>query len=357
MLRLEQLDLVQFRNHPSRNYRFDGRVVAISGKNGSGKTGILDAIHFLSFTRSFFHHQDQLSVTHGSQGMRITGTLIDDTPFRVQLILRETGRKEMLVDHEVVKRFSSHLGRIPLVMITPDDIDLILGGSELRRRFIDMCISQVNSTYTEHLMSYNKVLQQRNAALKKSENLGASLHNLLDTYDALLWHHGKQIYAQRVTFIERIVPLCRAHYAELSEGQEEIHLAYLSAMHDADFENQLAQSRSKDILLQRTSLGIHRDDLRFELDGYLMKQVASQGQKKSFLFSLKWAQHHWLQEQTGKQPILLLDDIFEKLDAKRSEQLMERIRISPAQVFLTDTHADRIESALHNCSDRVHLYL
>lgn len=347
MFRLRSLQLFQFRNHAQVDLDFPERITAIMGKNGSGKTGILDAIHFLSFTKSYFHHQDAQSVLHGHQGMRIDGRfIVHEEPQLLRLVLRENGKKEITLNQEVVKKFSHHLGRFPVVFIAPDDTELIHGGSELRRRFLDMCISQIDFSYTEFLMMYNKILQQRNACLKTMSHSSSSMDNMLDVYDEQLSQYGQQIFEIRKSSIHILSQYTGLRYDALSNADEDVVLKYQSSLEHEGLLQQLHASRHKDCLLQRTSVGIHKDDLLFELNQRPFKQVASQGQKKSMIFALKWAQHQWLQEQTGKTPMLLLDDLFEKLDAKRSAQLIEWILETEAQVFLTDTHPDRVADAL-----------
>jgi DNA replication and repair protein RecF len=325
--------------------------VGIWGNNGVGKTNLLDAIHYLCFTKSYFGKTDAQHVLNGAQGFRIAGKFATGTHNSAEsseaiCILRETGKKEFLLDGIPYEKFAHHIGRFPCVFIAPDDVQIITGASEERRRFTDALLCQLDAQYLQHLMSYNKVLQQRNGYLKNLQGASAD-EPLLDVYDRQLLAHGNYVFEQRQLFLQKLVPLVQSFYKQIAGLQEEINLAYESALLQTGFHVLLAQNRNKDILLQRTTQGIHRDDLSLNLADLPFKSIASQGQRKSLLFALKLAEFEILKENKGFPPILLLDDVFEKLDQQRMHNLLTWVCVqNKGQVFITDTHRERLETAL-----------
>jgi len=348
MLFLEQIELVQFRNYTSTKNTFTERIIGICGANGTGKTNLLDAIYYLSFSRSYFSRTDAQNVKHGMLGMRIAGNyLLNNESIPVQCILRENNKKELWVEEEQYKKISDHIGRFPAVMIAPDDIAFITEGSEKRRTLIDTVLSQTNPTYLRNLINYNKILQQRNALLKQYEYPQMPDEKLLAVLNEQLVIAGNFIYEVRKAFIDIYIPLVQQHYQQIAGIPEAIAVAYESQLHDQSFENLLHSSLQKDMTLQRTSCGIHKDDISFSLNAYSFKSEASQGQRKSLLFALKLAEWDYLKSIKGFPPILLLDDVFEKLDANRMAHLLMQVcSSSGGQVFITDTHADRLAAQL-----------
>jgi DNA replication and repair protein RecF len=341
---------LQFKNYPQASFRFSNRITGISGNNGMGKTNLLDAIHYLCFTKSYFSKADAQHVLTGAQGFRIAGQVQtgDEKDGLVEAIciLRETGKKEFLLDGVAYEKFAQHIGKFPCVFIAPDDVQIITGNSEERRRFIDALLCQLDGRYLQQLMSYNKVLQQRNSYLKGLSVDAADLQ-LLGVYERQLVDHGNYIFEQRRLFLQKLVPLVKSFYEKIAGISEDIDLLYESAMLQAPFETLLLQNRNRDILLQRTTQGIHRDDIGLLLGGQPFKSIASQGQRKSLLFALKLAEFEILREEKGFPPILLLDDVFEKLDAQRMQNLLEWVCVqNTGQVFITDTHTGRLEQVL-----------
>ncbi len=342
---IKQISLIHFKNYKKKQLAFSKRIICIYGQNGSGKTSILDAVHYLCFTKSYFHHADAVCVTKGEQGMRIYGVVKDSKEHEVACILRENGKKEFTLDGDAYTQFSKHIGKFPCVFITPDDTELITEGSEARRKFLDAMISQTNAHYLEQLIQYSKCLQQRNALLKQWSAGPEKDFSLLSVYSKKLHELGTFIYETRKKYCEEFIDHVKRIYIFLCDDAEEITMTYSSQLASDPLLDLLDRFIDKDIIMQRTNFGTHKDDLLFTLNGMPLKQAASQGQRKSFLFSLKLAQFELIKKLTGKNPILLLDDIFEKLDEARSRKLIAYLLDEKCQVFITDTHEDRLRDA------------
>jgi DNA replication and repair protein RecF len=348
LLSLRNISLVQYKNYLERSFSFDKRIIGIYGNNGVGKTNLLDAIYYLSFTRSYFFKPDTLNVHQGQSGFRIEGSFeTDGTDQKVSCILRESGKKEVMLNNEIYQRLSAHIGRFPCVIITPDDARIITEGSEERRRYTDALLCQLDLQYLQQLIEYNRLLQQRNSLLRALADKTTSDKSLLDIYDAQLLRSGTYIFVRRKQFFEEILPLVRSIYIQIAGIEEPLELAYQSDLLEASFAEILFRSRDRDLLLQRTNAGIHKDDIDLRLSGQPFKNRASQGQRKSLLFALKLAEYETLKKAKGFAPIVLLDDVFEKLDAERMHQLLERVCSDEGgQLFLTDTHEHRIREHL-----------
>lgn len=344
MLHLKSLHITQFKNYSHQRFDFERHIVAITGANGIGKTNLLDAIHYLCFTKSYFTPADSNNVQQGQSGFRLEGNIeLNGQPNNVTLILRETGKKEVSCNGTPYDKFSHHIGRFPCVMIAPDDTEIIIGGSELRRKFLDTLLSQINQDYLQQLIQYNKILAQRNSYLKHAAHSQTRNSSLLDVLDEQLISAGNFIYQKRKEFLPSFQQTVLDYYKTIAGKEEAVELLYESQLTDAPFETLLAQNREKDYLLQRCSAGIHKDDLRLLLNGEAFKTKASQGQRKSLLFSLKLAEAATLHQSKGFAPFLLLDDVFEKLDADRMHNLLHTICAdAEAQIFITDTHTDRM---------------
>jgi DNA replication and repair protein RecF len=344
LLRLNSISLVQFKNYLHRSFDFHSRIVGISGPNGIGKTNLLDAIYYLCFTKSYFSRSDALSVATGSQGFRLEGKFDrQEQAFDILCILRENGRKEFFLDGEAYEKFARHVGRFPCVFIAPDDVRIITEGSEERRRFIDAIISQLDAEYLQRLMNYNKLLLQRNSYLKSLAETRIPDQKLLDVYDSQLVADGNYIFDRRKHFLEAGFRMVKEFYRKISGSEELIALEYESQLLKAPFAEMLAGLRERDIAIQRTSAGIHKDDILLLLNGQPFKSIASQGQRKSLLFALKLAEFTLLKENKGFSPLLLMDDVFEKLDENRMHNLLDWVCVrNEGQIFLTDTHDSRI---------------
>ncbi len=348
MLRLASLSLTQFRNYVQRRFDIFERIVGICGSNGTGKTNLLDAIYYLSFSRSYFSRPDSQNVHHGMSGMRLEGDyLLDDEPQQLVFILRENNRKELSWNNEAYRKFSDHIGKLPCVMIAPDDVILISGGSEERRKFIDTILSQINRSYLQNLIDYNRILQQRNGLLKNSAETGRTDESLLEVLNEQLVGKGNALFSERKKFLDGFLVLTGQLYTQIAGSDDGLSLGYESQLLYGDFASLLQESRQKDFLLQRTNTGPHRDDLSIRMHMVPFKSEASQGQRKSLLFAFKLAEWQVLKDAKGFTPILLLDDVFEKLDEQRMSQLLQWVcQETDGQVFITDTHEKRLEDAL-----------
>jgi len=288
------------------------------------------------------------SVHHGSQGFRIEGAFdLGDQLKNVVCILRETGKKDFSVNNEPYEKFSAHIGKFPCVIITPDDVQIITDGSEERRRFIDALLCQLDAVYMQSLMEYNKVMQQRNSLLKAFAERKQYDYNLLDVYDVQLVKTGNDVFEKRNFFLKYLLPIVKKFYSQIAGVEEPVEIKYESQLQDASFEGLLKQFRDKDLMLQRTTMGIHKDDMEMSLSGQPFKNIASQGQRKSLLFALKLAEFETLKKEKSFAPILLLDDVFEKLDEGRMHNLLDWACIqNSGQIFITDTHEERMKSHL-----------
>lgn len=354
---LKHIQLYQFKNYTEGSFQFDTPVTGIYGLNGSGKTNLLDAIYYLCFTRSYFATSDAALVHHGSQGLRLQGTF-EQAPgsnTQVTAIIRPTGKKEFLKDGEAYTKMSAHVGQLPAVMIAPDDVEIINGGSENRRKLADALLCQMDSAYMQHLMVHNKILQQRNALLKQiAENRGAPANfALLDVLDGQLAAAALPIAVTRHEKLPYFLTEATEHYILIAGNATETLTAAYQGLPHAVLENEAAyrqllqQQRQRDLVLQRTTAGIHRDDLIFSMNNLPFKQIASQGQRKSLLFAIKLTEYEWLEKAKGFPPILLLDDVFEKLDEERMHNLLKEVCCQKhGQVFITDTHQERLKQSL-----------
>lgn len=352
MMQLRNIALTYFKNYTSGNFRFEKPVVAICGANGMGKTNLLDAIHFLCLTKSYFSVAESQFVHTGMQGFRIEGAFTkDEQTENVSVVLRENGKKEIQCNEQPYQRFSEHIGKYPCVVIAPDDIELINGTAEVRRKFLDTLLSQLDADYLQQLIIYNKVLQQRNALLRTGDVHQAASNELLDTYDAQLTAAGDILFEKRKAFLPDFFTCAASFYSQISGETEATLFHYESKLFETPLSILLAQSREKDVFTQRTSQGIHRDDLLFMMNALPFRQNGSQGQKKSLLFALKLAEAEMMHNKKGFAPILLLDDVFEKLDAQRMHQLLAYVCKNRAgQVFITDTHKERIGAHFESLS-------
>jgi DNA replication and repair protein RecF len=344
LLRIKEISLVQFKNYEQAHFRFHQRIVGICGNNGVGKTNLLDALYYLCFTKSYFSRSDQSNVLKGAAGFRIAGEFDNDgktTP--VTCILRANGKKEFLADGLPYEKFSRHIGRFPCVIIAPDDIQIVTGASEERRRFLDALLSQLDPAYLQNLINYNRILQQRNGFLRSLSERRLTDKHLLEVYDRQLIASGDLVFERRRDFLRELLPLAGQFYTSIAGAEEPLVLTYDSALLRTPFDQLLREGLEKDLFLQRTGTGIHRDDIDISFAGVPFRSMASQGQRKSLLFALRLAEYETLKDAKGFPPLLLLDDVFEKLDQKRMRNLLDRVCLQDnGQVFITDTHPERI---------------
>lgn len=342
---LRKLQLINFKNHEEITWEFN-RINCITGNNGVGKTNVLDAIYYLSLCKSFFVNSDQQNIKHGENFFLCAGNYGEgENSFSVQLGLKRNTRKSLKKDGVEYEKLAQHIGLIPLVIITPFDIQLVYENGEERRRFMDTLLSQTDREYLESLQQYNRLLDHRNKQLKQFAERNSFNQTLLDTHNERIAPFAQTVYNKRKQFFEDFLPLFNTKYQLISGEAENAGISYESHLHTNDFLSLLKENQQKDRVMERTTKGIHKDDWKFTLDDFAVKKYASQGQTKSFVIALKLAQYDYLKNITQKTPILLLDDIFEKLDEHRAKQLIELVATdSFGQIFITDTHKERVEN-------------
>lgn len=345
---LKTLSILNYKNFDSKTFEFDKKINCFVGPNGIGKTNILDAIYHLSFGKSYFNPIASQNIKHDEDFFVIDGVYNKLKRNEKIIVSLKKGQKKIIKRNgKIYDRFSDHIGFLPLVIISPADRDLIIEGSDTRRKFIDGVISQSDKNYLQDLIKYNKVLTQRNALLKYFAVNNTFNGDTLEIYDTQLNDLGQSIFEKRHQFLEEFVPVFKARYLAISNGNEHVDLEYKSDLFNASLEASLKENLNKDKALQYTSTGIHKDDLKFGIETHPIKKFGSQGQQKSFLIALKLAQFDFIKEQSGVTPILLLDDIFDKLDEDRVAQIISLVDDDNfGQIFISDTHADRTEKAV-----------
>jgi DNA replication and repair protein RecF len=345
---LEKLSLLNFKNFDSQTFDFQEKINCFVGKNGVGKTNVLDAIYYLSFAKSYFNPIAVQNIRHGESFFVVEGDYTINGRKEKMICSLKRGQKKVLKRNgKAYEKFSDHIGQIPLVIISPSDRDLVIEGSETRRKFIDGVISQQDKAYLQDLIAYNKILSQRNALLKYfAANRTFDAANL-EVYNDQMIGYGTRIYEKRTIFLEKFIPIFNKKYRIISNDKERVNLVYKSQMHQASLKDLLNNSLDKDKVLQYTTVGIHKDDLSFEIGEFPIKKFGSQGQQKSYLIALKLAQFEFIKEQSNLTPILLLDDIFDKLDESRVTQIVDLVNNDEfGQIFITDTHSERTEEVV-----------
>lgn len=342
---LNTLSLLNYKNFESQSFTFDAKINCFVGPNGVGKTNVLDAIYHLAFGKSYFNPISTQNIKHDEEFFVVDGVFEKEGRTEKIVVSLKKGQKKLIKRNgKAYEKFSDHIGFIPLVIISPADRDLIIEGSETRRKFIDSVISQSNKSYLNNLINYNKVLAQRNALLKYFALNNTFNAQTLQVYNEQLHTYGSAIFSIRKTFLETFIPIFKMRYNAISNNKEEVNLSYKSDLFDGNLDELLKRSINKDKALQYTSVGVHKDDLNFEISEFPIKKFGSQGQQKSFLVALKLAQFDFIKQQSGVPPILLLDDIFDKLDENRVAQIIELVDNEHfGQLFISDTHAERTE--------------
>jgi DNA replication and repair protein RecF len=355
---LQQLSILNFKNYTEAELTFSEGVNAFTGNNGAGKTNLLDAIHYLSLCKSYFNTIDSQQIKQGTDFFMINGVFErNELPEMVACSVKRTQKKIFKRNKKDYPRLADHIGLFPLVMVSPYDVSIIMEGSEERRKFVDNVISQTDNHYLDELIVYNKVLANRNAILKTIADTGRFDPSLLEILDEQLVASGVRIFQKRKAFMESFTGIFNQYYQFLTEDAEQVALVYESQLLNNTFASLLLKTTEKDRILERTTAGIHRDDLQFSIHGMPLKKFGSQGQQKSFLIALKLAQYNFLQQQKGFKPLLLLDDIFDKLDEHRITKLMQLVSQHEfGQVFITDASADRIMQIFERINVEVKLF-
>ncbi len=355
---LKQLSLVQFKNYSEIKLDFDAQINCFVGANGAGKTNLLDALYYLSFCKSYFNPVDSQNVRHGDEFFVIEGWYDrKERPEHVYLGVKKGQKKSVRRNKKEYAKISEHIGHFPLVMISPADRDLILEGSDVRRKFMDGVISQSNRRYLDDLMQYNRILQQRNSLLKYFAANRKFDAASLEIYDEQLNPLAERIHSDRKEFLDKFIPIFQTYYQDISGGAEEVSIEYETKLEGKSLQLVLFECRDRDRALQYTSQGVHKDDLKFTLRDYPVKKTGSQGQQKTFLIALKLAQFSFLKELTGITPILLLDDIFDKLDDDRVGALIRMVEEHRfGQIFISDTHYDRTEDIVRQFNESYQMF-
>lgn len=355
---LKNLTVANFKNIHETVINFSPRLNCFIGDNGAGKTNILDALYYLSFTKSFFNIVDQMNVNHNENWFLLKG-LYERYGIDEQIIcsFQDGQKKQVKRNNKVYRRMADHIGLLPLVMVSPNDSVLILGGSDERRKFMDSVISQFDTAYLEDLIRYNRILLHRNNMLKQSAQGIHIDFDMLEVYDEQLVESGTRIYNQRKSFINDLNPVFQKYYTSISKGAESVSLVYQSDLVKKEFENSLKDSFPRDKVAQYTTVGIHKDDLILTLGNYPIKKLGSQGQQKTYLVALKLAQFEFISHVAGIKPILLLDDIFDKLDKHRVEQIVKMATGEQfGQIFITDTNREHLDTILQSVTSDYRLY-
>jgi len=355
---LKRLSLTNFKNYGQADLEFSPGINCIVGNNGVGKTNILDAIHYLSLTKSFFNNIDSVSIRHGEDYFIIQGAFeTNGEPENIFCSFQREKQKVLKRNGKEYQRFTDHVGRFPVVMISPADASLISEGSEERRKFLNKIISQYNGEYLDSVLNYNKALQQRNRLLKDFRLNHFFDGEMLSVWDFQLVKYGTVVHTERQLLVNEIMPVFQQYYSLISDSKETVSLKYRSHLSEGDFNASLRNTLDKDQALEYTTTGIHKDDLIFEMDGYPVKSLGSQGQQKSYLVALKLAKFDYIKRKAGFSPVLLLDDIFDKFDAERVAQIIRLVGNHRfGQIFITDTHQKRLQDILNSLNSDYRLF-
>lgn len=343
---LYNLKLNNFKNYSEAEFELSEKINCFIGDNGAGKTNVLDAIYYLSFCKSYFNPVDSQNIRHGEDFFAVHGNYFrnGDKKDQISCLQKRSTRKIFKRNKKEYDRLADHIGLLPLVMISPYDRDLINEGSEARRKYIDGVISQFDKLYLDNLLNYNKALSQRNILLKKFAETGKFDMSSVEIWDEQLIKYGNNIYEKRKSFLNEFIPIFQHYFSFISGGSEKVSVDYASQLHEENLQNLLGANLDRDRLVKYTTSGTHKDDLDFKIEGYPVKKFGSQGQQKSFVIAIKLAQFEYTKNIKGFKPILLFDDIFDKLDDKRVEMIIKLVSDNSfGQVFITDTQRKRIE--------------
>jgi DNA replication and repair protein RecF len=352
---LKQIQLHNFKNHLENTSIFSENCNCILGENGSGKTSLIDAIYFLSLTKSSLSNQEALCINHDQEYFMICGEFAkNEIDVEVICSLQRGQKKAILIDKKQIERISDHIGHFPVVLMAPHDTDIVRDSAEARRKFFDGVISQIDPEYFQNLLLHNRLLLQRNSLLKQFSERNYFDQPLLEVYSEPLLEKALIINKVRKSFLDKFLPIFQKHYASLSENREIVGIYYESEVDDEAFPKLFRQNYKLDIVAHRTLKGTHKDDYTFEIDGFTLRKYGSQGQQKAFAMALKLAQFELISLEKGFKPILLMDDIFDKLDERRIKKLIDMIENKVfGQVFITDARPERSKKLLENISETV----
>jgi DNA replication and repair protein RecF len=355
---LQKLQLLNFKNYDDVTYHFSSKVNCITGLNGMGKTNLLDAVHYLSMTKGYFNHADQLSIRHGEDFFAIHGDFVLENvegTTKISCIQQREKRKILKVNQKEQERLSEHIGNYPSVMISPYDTDYINGNSDVRRRYFDSAISQFDKLYLDNLINYNKIVAHRNALLKYFYEKQSFNEQEMTIWTDRMIDLGTKIFQTRKQFLEDFLPVFNQLFSLISPN-EQISIDYKSQLHEGDFSALVKDAKQKDYAVQYSTVGTHKDDFSFTMNTYPIKRFCSQGQQKTFLIVLKLAQYEHIKQTKNKKAILLLDDVFDKLDTNRVNQLISLVISNTyGQIFITDTNKDRIQSLFNDKNIEINL--
>jgi DNA replication and repair protein RecF len=358
-MHLKSLSLINYKSFESADFVMDEKINCFVGNNGVGKTNVLDAIYHLAFAKSYFNPITLQNITHDAEFFVINGKFEKDEKEENVVVSAKRGNKRIAKRNgKIYDKISDHIGLLPLVIISPADRDLIIEGSDTRRKFLDGVISLENNQYLTNLITYNKLLQQRNALLKYFAANRKFDSDALAVYDEQMVQLGRYIHKIRVDFLESFTPIFKNFYAQISRRTDEVvDIYYKSDLNDADPAAVFKAAQQKDLQIQYTTVGTHKDDLLFSLDHHAVKKFGSQGQQKSFLTALKLAQFEFIKNKSGTVPILLLDDIFDKLDEDRVSQLIAMVNDEQfGQLFISDTNRERTEAVIKNVNQSYKMF-
>lgn len=353
---LQQLALVNFKNIREAELAFCTKLNCFVGDNGAGKTNLVDAVHYLSMCKSAFNLTDGQSVRHDADFFVLEGRYtVGGSREEIACAFKKGGGKVLKRNGKEYERLSEHIGLLPVVLVSPTDTALIHESGEERRRFLDTLLSQLDREYLHTLIRYNRILAERNKLLKQPS--GNAFGEVLEVIDRQLVEAGNRIHAKRKTLIEALAPRVESGYAALSGDRGRVEIAYRSELNDTPFDELLRSAAERDRVMQHTTVGIHRDDIRMKIDGHPLRKYGSQGEQKSFLVALKLAQFEIIERHCGYKPILLLDDVFDKLDPERVGQLIRRVSDDRfGQIFVTDSNKVRLESVLTGLESEFRLF-
>lgn len=357
-MHLKHLTLLNYKNFAEAQFEFEPTINCFVGKNGIGKTNILDSVYHLAHGKSYFNPQSVQNIRHGEDFFVIEGGFEKSEREEHIVCSMKKGQKKILKRNgKLYEKFSEHIGFIPLVIISPYDRDLITEGSETRRKFLDNVISQSDTVYLNQVIQYQKIITQRNALLKYFALNRTFDNDTLSIYNEQASVLGHSIFEKRKQFIDSFIPIFNKHHQAVTDSADNVQLLYESQLFEKPLLDLFNDNLQKDRVLQYSSYGIHKDDLSFEIDGYPIKKFGSQGQQKSYLIALKLAQFEFIKKQSGQKPILLFDDIFDKLDETRVGKIIEMVNNDIfGQIFISDTHAERTEAIIKSAHQKFKIF-